>query len=237
MKRLIAAGVGVTLAALAPTAAWSQAAVAAGRVPNASAPMSGADRTSPAELPVRAVCASSVSARIESRLRGCRALRVTQNYVATAPRASFVPFGLSPADLARAYSLPAATQGSRATVAVVDAGSYTQLEQDLAVYRAHFKLPPCTTKSGCLRIVGQTGGPPPAPATNTDDRDFDWGVSGETSLDVDAVSAACPTCKILVVLANRPDYKATNDDAFGASFATATNTAVRLGAAAVSISW
>ena len=52
-----------------------------------------------------------------------------------------------------------------------------------------------TTANGCLKIVnqqGQTTNLPPAPPDGDD-----WTV--ETALDVDMVSAVCPSCKILVV--------------------------------------
>ncbi|MEO7061840.1 MAG: hypothetical protein ABI083_19165, partial [Lapillicoccus sp.] len=65
------------------------------------------------------------------------------------------PFGYTPADLRSAYALPSpsSTAGDHQTVAVVAIGANPYEESDLAVYRARFGLPPCTTASGCLRIV------------------------------------------------------------------------------------
>jgi subtilase family serine protease len=80
------------------------------------------------------------------------------------------------------------------TVAIVDAYGYPNLERDLATYRSYFQLPPCTTANRCLRIVNQSGGTS-LPRMNT-------GWAQEQALDVDAVSAACPDCKILVVQAS-----------------------------------
>lgn len=126
--------------------------------------------------------------------------------------------GLSPADIASAYGLTGGAAGL--TVAVATAYSDPNLESDLAVYRSAFGLPACTTASGCLTIVGQTG------SSKLPAADVGWGE--ETSLDVDAVSAACPDCRILVVEANNDDLS---------SLGAAVRTAVGLGAAAVSASW
>ena len=49
------------------------------------------------------------------------------------------------------------------TVAVVDAYSTPKLAANLAVYRKQYGLPPCTTASGCLRIVNQQGKAAPLP--------------------------------------------------------------------------
>jgi subtilase family serine protease len=125
--------------------------------------------------------------------------------------------GLSPTDIASAYGL---VGGSSGTVAIATAYSDPALEADLAVYRSTFGLPPCTTANGCLRIVGQSG------TADLPDTDVGWGQ--ETSLDVDAVSAACPGCRILVVEADSDDL---------GHLGQAVNTAVRLGADAVSASW
>jgi subtilase family serine protease len=106
------------------------------------------------------------------------------------------PSGYGPADLKAAYAIPA---GSGApTVAIVDAYAYPNAEQDLAVYRAQYGLPPCTTANGCLKIVGQTGGRPPSRV--------DVGWDQEQALDLDMVSAACPNCHILLVQASSASF-------------------------------
>jgi subtilase family serine protease len=89
-----------------------------------------------------------------------------------------------------------------------------------AVYRSTFGLPACTTGNGCLRIVGQDG------TTDLPAAHVGWGE--ETSLDVDAVSAACPGCRILVVEADSDDLT---------DLGKAVNRAVSMGADAVSASW
>jgi subtilase family serine protease len=128
--------------------------------------------------------------------------------------------GLTPDDIASAYGL---VGGAAGTVAVATAYADPHLEADLAVYRSRFGLPDCTTANGCLTVVA----PPKAPS-HGESASYIAGWGEETSLDVDAVSAACPDCRILVVQASSD----TIDD-----LGTAVNTAVRLGASAVSASW
>ena len=107
-----------------------------------------------------------------------------------------VPSGYGPADLKAAYAVPAGS-GSP-TVAIVDAFAYPTAAADLAAYRAQYGLPPCTTASGCLRIVGQNGGKPPSRV--------DVGWDQEQALDLDMVSAACPNCHILLVQASSASF-------------------------------
>jgi subtilase family serine protease len=106
--------------------------------------------------------------------------------------ASLLP-GLHPADLRNAYGLNAAATGG--TVAIVDAYDDPTAEADLAVYRAAYGLPPCLSLTGCFKKVNQQGVAGSYPAAN-----FGW--DEEISLDLDVVSAVCPTCKIVLVEAN-----------------------------------
>jgi subtilase family serine protease len=139
-----------------------------------------------------------------------------------ARRTGELPSGLGPADIASAYQLPAAVQPN-SLVAIVDAFDNPHAEADLAVYRQTFGLPPCTTSNGCFSKVNQRGTATPLPTP-----DPGWGV--EISLDLDAVSAACPSCRILLVEADSPSIQ-PND--LGAS----VDTAVALGAHVVSNSY
>jgi subtilase family serine protease len=136
------------------------------------------------------------------------------------PATTSGPVGLKPADIQSAYKLAGLSSGGR-TVGIVDAYDDPNAEADLAAYRKAFGLAPCTTANGCFRKVNQTGVAPPLPAG-------DYGWAEEISLDLDAVSAACPDCHILLVEANSP----TDTDLM-----TAVDTAVRLGASAVSNSY
>lgn len=127
---------------------------------------------------------------------------------------------LGPADIQAAYRLPSATAGAGQTVAIVDAFGASTAEADLAVFRSYYGLPPCTTANGCFRKVDQNGG------TNYSPDDSGWAL--ETALDLDAVSAACPNCNILLVEAN--DNSLDN-------LGIAVNEAVTLGAKYVSNSY
>ncbi|GDY29061.1 S53 family peptidase [Gandjariella thermophila] len=107
------------------------------------------------------------------------------------------PTGYGPAEIRSAYKLSGASSGGR-TVAIVDAYDDPNAEADLAVYRKARGLPPCTTANGCFRKVNQNGQAAPLPAG-----DYGWAM--EISLDLDAVSATCPDCHILLVEANSAD--------------------------------
>ena len=125
----------------------------------------------------------------ETGAHGCKSLVAvdSKGQVLT----SNAPVGFGAPDIQAAYHIDPAL-GDGVTVAVVDAFGYADLEADLAVYRSTYGLPECTTASGCLTIVNDNGLPSPLPADNEM-----W--IGETALDVQMVSAACPKCKIVVV--------------------------------------
>jgi subtilase family serine protease len=112
------------------------------------------------------------------------------------PDIAAAPRGLGPADLQSAYNIP--NSSSTATIAIVDAFGYPNAERDLGVYRAQYGLPPCTKANGCFKKVGQTGSP------ITPGYNIGW--AQETALDLDMASAACPTCKILLVEANTNSF-------------------------------
>jgi N-acetylneuraminic acid mutarotase len=132
-----------------------------------------------------------------------------------------LPNGYGPADLQGAYKLPSAEAGAGQTVAIVDAFDDPTAEADLAMYRAQYGLPACTTANGCFSKVNQQGAAAPLPVP-------DVGWAQEISLDLDMVSAACPQCHILLV---------ESDDNYNDNLAEAVNTAVALGAKYVSNSY
>ncbi len=135
---------------------------------------------------------------------------------------AFAPAPLGPRDLAAAYKIPATK--STATVAIVDAFDAPTVAADLAQYRKAYGLPACTIANKCFTKVNQNGRTSPLPVA-----DDHW--AGETTLDVEMVSAVCPTCHILLVESN-------DDDRSGhANLETAVKTATRLGARYVSMSW
>jgi subtilase family serine protease len=166
--------------------------------------------------PVRAAACGTPTG--PNRIR-CAALSVHRPLQRVVTR----PDGYGPSQLRAAYgvaSLAAVDPTTTQTVGIVDAYSDPNLAADLAAYRSYFGLPACTTASGCLRIVAQTGStrlPAASPA---------WGL--ETSLDAEMVSAICPRCHIAVVEAASATY---------ADLGAAENEAVKLGAHVISNSW
>ena len=141
---------------------------------------------------------------------------------AASPVAS-APAPGTPAYLQQAYDLSylSETQGGGDTVAIVDAYDDPNAESDLAVYRAQYGLPPCTTANGCFRKVNQNGAASPLPSGSA-------GWEQEESLDLDAVSALCPNCHL--VLVESSDNSTANLDAGIAA-------AQSLGANQISNSW
>ena len=212
--RLILAGLMIAagLAAAPPAAAAGPSGASAGAAPPAT---------------YEALCGP-----VPAPFARCDALRRTDIAVvpALAPGATTSAGGASPAvieytpsDLRAAYGLPSSGGGGR-TVAIIDAYDLPTAAADLAVYRTQFGLPACTVASGCFRKVDEHGGTsyPPAPTG----ANAGWG--GEIELDMDMVSAICPGCKILLVEANTSNLS---------DLGTAVDTAVRLGAVAVSNSY
>jgi hypothetical protein len=133
-----------------------------------------------------------------------------------------LPDGYGPADLRSAYRLPS-TGGEGQTIALVDAYDDPTAEADLAVYRATYGLPPCTTDNGCFRKANQRGDTAPLPESGARS-----GWATETALDLEMASAACPQCHILLVEADEPEM---------ADLAAAVDTSVALGATEVSNSY
>jgi hypothetical protein len=137
------------------------------------------------------------------------------------------PAGYSPSDLRSAYALgsAAATDGKNATVAVIGRGDDPSAASDLAVYRAQFKLPACTTANGCFAEVNADGKPAPLPSTA-------WGngaLDNDDAIALDMVSAICPNCHLLFVETAPTD---------GLSYlGVAVDSAVALGAKYVITTW
>jgi len=149
----------------------------------------------------------------------CDAVVQTDSSGVAPNAAGATPAGYGPADIQSAYALAGANAAGR-TVAIVDAYDLPTADSDLAAYRSTYNLPACTAASGCFRKVGQAG------TATLPAADSGWGQ--EIALDLDMVSAACPSCKILLVEANSSSL---------ADLGGSVNTAVRLGAIAVSNSY
>ena len=161
-------------------------AVVLGLTAVALAPVADAAPAAPAAAHTQRVCATPAKGSA-----ACLAIRAEQAAPAGATAAATTIKGLTPADLRSAYALTTASSGGK-TVALVEAFDAPKAEADLAVYRNHFGLRPCTTANGCFHKVSQTGSRTALPQPNA-------GWASETMLDLDMVSATCPDCTILLV--------------------------------------
>jgi subtilase family serine protease len=171
---------------VAAVGAASLVAAALSAVPTASAAPAAA-KLHPAH-----VC-KAVAAKGEAT---CHALKMVDSK-GVAPASGTPNAGaLTPAQIRAAYGLNN-TSGAGRTVAIVDAYGYTNLASDLATYRSYYGLPACPLGS-CLKIIDQNGG------SSLPRMDVGW--AQEQALDVDAVSAACPDCKIVVVQAKSASF-------------------------------
>lgn len=170
----------------------------------------------------RAVCARAIG-QAEARCMAHVRVDAFGNEVHGKPDAAapnITPSGYGPADLRSAYQVTA-TGANTTTIAIVDAYGYANAESDLAVYRAQYGLPACTTTNGCFKKVNQNGVQGSYPRANT-------GWAQEQALDLDMASAMCPGCKILLVQASTASY---------VNLGTAVNTAANLGAKIISNSY
>ncbi len=128
---------------------------------------------------------------------GCTVVKLSPSKPITAETPVNSLAGYLPVHLQGAYGVTpqAQTAGFGMTVAIVTTETApATINGDLSVYRNTMSLPPCTLASGCLKVVSVSSSPPPA--VNS------W--SEETAIDTEMVSAICPNCSILVVLANSP---------------------------------
>ena len=125
----------------------------------------------------------------------CHAHVVTRPDSAAPLATSSWTSGYAPADLESAYGLPTdgGLPGTGPTVAIVDAYDNPNAEADLNAYRSGLGLGACG--SGCFTKLNQRGDTTTMPAG-----DVNWGA--EIDLDIEMVSAACPSCKILLVEAD-----------------------------------
>jgi hypothetical protein len=220
MSALILAGCGGGMGSFTPRAA------------DHTTPASGARQLKTFRAGLAAGDFKPACAPAGARRARCSAVVLTASGAAAAAplgptAASALPAGYSPAELQAAYRLTAAakTKGDDALIAIVDAFDDPHAERDLAVYRARYGLPPCTTANRCFQKVNQAGRSLPMPAVPTG-LAIGWTV--ETALDLDMVSANCPRCRILLVEAN---------DDFLNNLGTAVNTAANMGAVAISNSY
>ncbi len=220
----VAAVAGLTLTAPGP----AQAVTTGGAAATTTAPSKAAAKPDPRVDRVQkdaqahytnAPCNRTEKDYLEKHLARCFSVVRTALDHQITPAADPPPTALGPADIKDAYHLP--DSGNGEIVGIVDAFGDSHAEADLAQFRSFYGLPPCTVANGCLTIVNQDGDTSPLPPD-----DPGWGL--ETSLDLDAVSAACPNCKILLV---------QGDDNSLDNLGIAVDTAVSLGAKFVSNSY
>src|SRR5262245_15710986 len=89
---------------------------------------------------------------------------------------SGAPSGETPGSLGCVYKIPGTVgssggckttdspsnmTGGSGVIAIVDAFDYPNAEADLGVFSSTFGLPPCTTASGCFKVVYASGTKPP----------------------------------------------------------------------------
>ncbi|HET9089730.1 MAG TPA: hypothetical protein VFN54_05455, partial [Acidimicrobiales bacterium] len=125
----------------------------------------------------------------------CRALVVTD--AQGRPLSSTAPSGLTPSIIDSVYGFPT-NGGTGQTIAIVDAYNDPNAASDLATFSSTFKLPSCTTTSGCFTVVNQSGGSK-LPKT-------DSGWSLEISLDIEWAHAVAPYAHILLVEASTASF-------------------------------
>lgn len=147
--------------------------------------------------------AASRSAAYSAGRRACgrvsgheaRCLAIVQAGGAAALNRVGQPAGYGAEDLRDAYGLSGFAPGQ--TVGVVVAYDYPSAEADLNAYRKEYGLPQCTTANGCFTKIndaGEQGSYPPA----------DQGWALEAALDLQMVSAACPSCHLVLAEADAP---------------------------------
>lgn len=110
--------------------------------------------------------------------------------------AAAVP-GYTPSQIQSIYRIPRTRHPQR--IAVVTGNQFGNVQNELSTYRAHFHLPPCTTANKCFHNYQVSD-------SNLGGRLIDVGLittrldnATETALDVEAVSAMCPECRIDLV--------------------------------------
>ncbi|MCU1676323.1 MAG: protease-like protein [Frankiales bacterium] len=157
----------------------------------------------------RPICAAP-----SGRLATCSVVVVT-DIDGTPFATSSYATGLRPADIRAAYAVSTST--TTATVAVIGAYFHPAAAANLATYRTQFGL-----GTAHFSQVSQAG----RPVTPTTGGPSSWGA--EEMLDLQMVSAVCPSCSLLYVGAN----SASLDD-----LATAVDTAAALGATVITNSY
>jgi subtilase family serine protease len=215
----------VALIAVAVAAiAGSVAAGAGATTAQPRGPLLGLHVPLPCSNPANAGLAGDVLGAARTLVGGqlrCYAQAIGYQQGSLGPKLMSGPTGLGPAQIQSAYKLSGLTSGGK-TVAIVDAYNDPNAASDLAKFRSTYGLAPCTVANGCFKQVNENGATSQLPSG-------DYGWAEEESLDLDAVSSACPDCHILLVEAS----SANTADLDKAENTAATSS----GVVAVSNSW
>ena len=108
--------------------------------------------------------------------------------MATTPMAT-TPSGETPQSIYPVYGLTFTGGGGAGIIAIVDAFDYPTAEYDLNYFSSQFGLPPCTSASGCFRVVYASGTKP----------SVNCGWAQEAALDIEWAHAMAPDAKIVLV--------------------------------------
>jgi subtilase family serine protease len=134
-------------------------------------------------------------------------------------RTNVAPSGYSPTELRNVYGVKSPS-GSMPTIAIVDAfNSYVtgNLVSDLNAYRNYYGL-----GSADIKIYNQSGNQYISSASFSGYKS-NRGWDGEIALDVDMVSAICPTCKIALYLSKTANYSDLNSTVNSAALNVSVN--------------
>ncbi len=106
-------------------------------------------------------------------------------------------FNLAPGDIRAAYSLPK-TGAAGQRIAIISAYDDPSVQADLAAYTQRFRVPACTTASGCFDELNQQGAAAPLPGPDPTGGQF----VTEASAGVELARGICGSCSITLVEAN-----------------------------------
>jgi hypothetical protein len=221
LKRRLA---GMAIAAAGLAVGLASPAQAAPHAPGHAATASAASGYTP-PAGITAPCAATASSAASCAVLTGTPAKGAAKAAASGAAAATAITGFTPAQLQAAYgaqgSYSASAAGSGETVAVVTAYDDPDAASDLATYRTQYSLNACTVADGCFQKVSQTGSTTQLPPSSAG-----WTTAASESLD--AISAICGRCHIILVEANSPSV----DD-----LGTAVNEAVTLGAKFVDNDW
>jgi hypothetical protein len=164
------------------------------------------------------VALSALATACSSAPTDAESVRQTSEAISYSPLPPSNVAAFGAADLENAYNIPTYLQPNTTIALIVAEGDDPNAEEDLAVYRAAYGLPDCTSANGCFGKVTSTGATTGLPAASP------TGAGEITATALDMASAGCPNCKLLVVELTQ---------GAPSELLTAVDTAKRLGASAM----